>query len=160
MQNLSANIIYVPTDQPTIQAGIDSASGGDTVIVADGIYTGNGNRDIDFKGKAITLRSGNGFENCIIDCQGSEGDYHFGFIFNNAETHNTILEGFTIKNAWLRETDCEADNGSGGAIFAWSSPTIRNNKIINNRASFGGGIASFGSALITNNILSNNVATM
>ena len=70
------DIIYVPGDQPTIQAGINAASDGDTVLVADGTYTGDGTRDIDFGGKAIILQSQNGAENCIIDCEGTEQDPH------------------------------------------------------------------------------------
>ena len=66
-----AGIIYVDAngtgDYPTIQAAINYAVNGDTVLVADGTYTGSGYRDIDFKGKSITLRSENGPENCIID---------------------------------------------------------------------------------------------
>jgi hypothetical protein len=41
-----ASIIRVPADQPTIQAGLDAAVRGATVLVADGIYSGEGNRDI------------------------------------------------------------------------------------------------------------------
>ncbi len=43
-----------------IQEGINAAVAGDTVEVADGVYTGNGNRDLDFHGKAITVRSASG----------------------------------------------------------------------------------------------------
>lgn len=55
--------IYVddgPADFNNIQAAIDDSNDGDTIIVADGTYTGLNNREIDFKGKAITVRSPNG----------------------------------------------------------------------------------------------------
>ena len=40
----------------TIQDGVNAASNGDTVLVAPGTYTGDGNRDISLFGKRITLR--------------------------------------------------------------------------------------------------------
>ena len=53
--------IYVDDDGPAdfnnIQAAIDDSNDGDTVIISTGTYTGDGNRDINFKGKAITVRS-------------------------------------------------------------------------------------------------------
>jgi hypothetical protein len=48
--------VYVPEDFSTIQDAIDHTWEGGTVIVSEGTYTGPGNRDIDFNGKAITVR--------------------------------------------------------------------------------------------------------
>ena len=139
----------------TIQKGIDTALNGDTVLVADGTYMGDGNRDIDFKGKAITVRSENGPQICIIDCQTYDYPYHRGFYFHNAESEYAVLEGFTILNGM---------NGSGGGIFCTdgASPTIRNNIIEGNRIPFGGdgggGIACKrgASPVIVGNVIRNN----
>jgi hypothetical protein len=98
---------------------------GDTVLVADGTYTGWRNRNLNFGGKAIVVMSENGPENCIIDCS----HYGRGFLFNSGETETSVVQGFTITNG----TDGETIGSHGGAIkCAFSSPTIRDNIIINN----------------------------
>ena len=75
-------VIYVPRDQPTIQDAVDFAKAGDTVVIADGIYIGSRNKNIDFQGKSITVRSENGANRCVINCEG-QGQ---GFLFHNNET--------------------------------------------------------------------------
>ena len=62
-------------DFVTIQAAIDSAVAGDIIELSDGVFTGDGNRDLDFLGKGITLRSQSGDpELCVIDCENAEID--------------------------------------------------------------------------------------
>lgn len=40
-------------DFPTIQAAIDASVAGDTILLADGTFTGDGNWDLDFGGRSI-----------------------------------------------------------------------------------------------------------
>lgn len=70
--------IFVPQDYPTIQEAVDAAAAGDTVIVADGTYSGNGNRNI-LIDKDLVIQSENGARKCIIDCRGSANDPASGF---------------------------------------------------------------------------------
>jgi len=95
-----ARIITVDDDGPAdfnnIAAAIDDAIHGDTVLVKPGSYSGVGNRDIDFDGKAITVRSEGGAEVTIIDCENSG----YGFYIEDNETAEARLEGFTICHAF------------------------------------------------------------
>jgi len=94
-----AATLHVPSlEYPTIQAGVDAAQVGDTVLVADGVYTGEGNRDIEFHGRDIVLRSENGPEVTSIDCQASKSDLHQGFNIHLGETPACRIEGFTVTN--------------------------------------------------------------
>lgn len=127
-----ATTIYIPADYPTIQEGMDVAYYGDTVIIKDGVYKGSGNRDLDFEGKAISVQSKNGPDNCIIDCEGLGR----GFSFSSNEEKDSILKGVTIRNG---------SAGSGGGIYCRNaSPSIINCVIIDNEANddwaAGGGI--------------------
>jgi predicted outer membrane repeat protein len=122
-----AAVIRVPADQPTIRHAMEAAVNGDTVLVADGTWTGLWNNDLDFFGKAITVESENGPAACIIDCQ-SDGR---GFIFQSGEDQTSVLQGFTIANGL---------HGLGGAIHCTgASPIIRNMIISGCRATYQGG---------------------
>jgi hypothetical protein len=95
----------------TIQSAIDAAAVGDTVEVAPGTYSGAGNRDLNSHGKDILVYSAGNPETTIIDCGGSAGSHHGGFMFNSGETVEAIVEGFTIKNAYFA-TDGGVDTGA------------------------------------------------
>lgn len=142
---LFAATIHVPADQPTIQAGINAASTGDTVLVASGTYKEN----INFSGKAIAVKSSNGAGVTIID-GGQNGPV---VAFQNGETNASILQGFTIQNG-----NYTAGVGEGGGIsIEGSSPTIKNNRVTHNKACEGNGIGvGFGSPIIQANIITNN----
>ncbi|MHC4666239.1 MAG: right-handed parallel beta-helix repeat-containing protein [Planctomycetota bacterium] len=99
-----------------IQAAIDYANDGDTVIVADGIYTGNGNRDISISGKTLTVRSENGPTNCIIDCNGTETAPHRGFVIGQGE-ESLVIEGFTIRRGYPPDREWAPVKEGGGILL-------------------------------------------
>jgi predicted outer membrane repeat protein len=130
------SVIWVPADQPTIQAGIDAAIAGDTILVADGTYTGPSNRDLRFYGKAITLRSEHGPDATVIDCQ-SAGR---GLVLIDGEGNDTVIEGFTITNGRATGT-----NTGGGVYLNESAPTFRNCVFTHCISEYyGGGMAAAG----------------
>ena len=115
----------------TIQAGINAATHGDTVELADGTYKGFGNRDIDTNGKAITLTSANGAESTIIDCEGSDVDPHRGIYIHLGERQDTVIDGLTIKNGYF------VAGGASGIYVYNSGPTIVNCIFTGNRGGIG-----------------------
>jgi hypothetical protein len=120
----------------TIQEGLDAAVPGDEVLVADGTYTGPGNRDLDFHGKAVTLRSAsNDPAMCTINLQNAGR----GLFFHTGETGGTVVNGFTIYGGYTF--------ASGAGVYcASASPTITNCTISSCVAgAYGGGIYSSGS---------------
>ncbi|MCX6638923.1 MAG: right-handed parallel beta-helix repeat-containing protein [bacterium] len=125
-----SNVIRVPGDQYPIQAGIDAATAGDTVLTASGTYIGEGNKNLDFGGKNLVLLSESGAESTIIDCQ----YFGRGFYFHSGETAQAQVIGFMIING--------AEMTGGGILIENSSPTF-SNCIIHSCLSYskGGGVA-------------------
>src|SRR5438477_12388833 len=140
--------INVPGNAPTIQAAIDTAIDGDTVLVAPGTYVEN----INFNGKAITVTSSGGPSVTIIDGNANGAVV----IFANSETANSVLNGFTIRNGLSHFS--APTQGSGGAIYITNaSPTISGNVITNNQAVEGAGISvQFASPIIKGNTITLN----
>jgi hypothetical protein len=65
---LSADLNVPSAAYPTIAAAV--TADGDTIILADGTFTGAGNYDVDFGGKSLTVKSASDDPAaCIIDCQ-------------------------------------------------------------------------------------------
>jgi hypothetical protein len=172
-------VLNVPAKYPSIQAAIDSARRGDTVLVAPGRYYEN----IRFKGKGIVvgsqfLRSRNvaHIEKTIIDgSRPSHPDTGTVVRFVNQEDSTAVLEGFTITGGtgtiWLDAKDLAYFREGGGILCELGSPTIRFNHIVGNSAvsmsknvkgdsllSAGGGAIRCGYAepTIANNVIRGN----
>jgi parallel beta-helix repeat protein len=143
-----AAVIHVPADQSTIQAAINAAQNGDTVLVAPGTYFEN----INFSGKAIRVTSSSGYALTIID---GIDNYQSVVTFDTGEGLNSILDGFTIQHG-------SGTSYGGGVSISNASPTVSRNVIKNNSCGPGGGGVglSFSSALIENNVISNNTLTL
>ena len=129
-----ADVIHVPEDQPTIQAGIDVASDGDVVLIAAGTYQPDAT--IDTLGKAITVRGAvgaSGLPATIVDGQGERRVLQVV----NEEGAATIFENLLVTRGLA---------ASGGGMFIEDSgPTLANCWFENNVASasnnsLGGGI--------------------
>ncbi len=152
---VSATIINVPADCPTIQCGIDSSSGGDTVLVQPDTYVEN----INFNGHNIVL--GSLFlitsETSYISSTVIDGDSSGTVVtFENGEDSAAVVTGFTIQHG--------VSEKGGGIYCDHSHPTISNNIVSENDASGsfdrGGGIyCSYSNPKIINNIITGNTAT-
>ncbi len=157
-----AETIHVPNDFVTIQAAVDAASNGDTIIVSPGTYTYSGSDQwasvVDIDDKQITLRASGAPGETIIDGMGT----HRTVSFWNIGTPATVSDGFTITNSprsgiWCYHasptiTNCiiianshDGLGASGGGIDCTneSSPAIINCTVMENSAGDGrgGGIA-------------------
>jgi hypothetical protein len=185
---IPAQIIYVPVNYANIQLAINNASDGDTIIIADGIYSGDGNYNISWDAtvKHLVIKSLNGPNDCIIDCN----FLGRGFILNSGQNELDILDGITIRNGFAEQIGggailCDATSpqiincilinnvaggdsirssgyfADGGAIdCVSSSPIIKNNIIMNNCANHTGGGIHFlnkSSGIVENNIIKNNL---
>jgi hypothetical protein len=94
----------------TIQRGIDAAVDGDTVLVYPGVYR----RPINFRGKAITVRSAGHAAVLAVETD-------FAASFYSGEGRDSVLENFVIRDSFL------------GLFVVQSSPTLRNLTIVRNK---------------------------
>jgi len=147
-------------DVATIQAGIDAAAEGDTVLVAPGEYVIT--EPITFRGKAIAVRSEVGRDETAIRMSTPADPKSASVVvFKNNETTASVLEGFTITGgggSWLNP---DATGDGGGIAFHASSGTLRNCTVVQNQAEYcAGGVLCWDNSMtiITNCIITENRA--
>jgi len=142
----------VGSDFDIIQAGIDTAIDGDIVLVAPGEYIIT--EPITFLGKAITVKSEAGPDETTIRMS-TPVDPNRGSVvlFENSETDDSVLDGFTITGGqgcpfWL-PYDLMFVWLGGGIYFNASSGTVRHCTIVQNITDGGGGVCCLQNASVT-----------
>ncbi|MFZ2071510.1 MAG: NosD domain-containing protein [Halobacteriota archaeon] len=130
----SATTIYVPDNYPTIQAAVNAANPGDTIIVRDGTYTGTVNVN-----KRLTIHSENGSDSTIVQAGSANGFYVTADYVN--------ISGFTV--------ECGAYK-SGIDLHGADHCNISNNNVSNNYAAKGVYLVQSSNNLLTSNNISNN----
>ncbi len=158
----------------TIQSAINDANDFDEVVVAPGVYKEN----INFGGKAITVRSGDPVTRQSIASTVIDGNFAGScVVFNTGEGNDSVLDGFTLTNGTGTYADYSAPRfyfglAGGGVYCLNSSPTVRRCNITSNgysgpdrwdaSAEFGGGIAIIGTcqAVIDTCFVTDNIVRM
>ncbi len=152
----NANIINIPADYPTIQAGIDSATVGDTVLIAENIYVENlvVNKDIILTSTYIFDQDSNSIKNTIIDGDSIDTVIEIG----GGAGRGTSIQYLTIRNGYASQAGM-GTNGAGLRVYG--DAIIQGNIIEDNHTvdGYGGGLhISADSATVVNNIIRNNSA--
>ncbi|MCB0275151.1 MAG: right-handed parallel beta-helix repeat-containing protein [Calditrichaeota bacterium] len=135
-----ANTHHVPGNFATIQAAIDAAAPGDTVLVADGNYTEN----INFRGKGIVvgshyLTTGDSLHifNTVIDgSQPANPDSGSVVSFVSGEDTTSVLSGFTItggSGTVIQPPFMHSVERGGAGVYCFrAAPKLTRNIILNN----------------------------
>lgn len=118
----AATVFVVPPGPATIQAAMDSAASGDTLLLMPGVF--DMALPVSVKG-GVSILSQAGPLATVVRRQESQISQGI-FFFMNA-TPPSLLQGVTVARGW------EARGWSGGGIYIRDcSPTIRNNLIVAN----------------------------
>ena len=146
---ITTGTILVPQDYSTIQAGIDAAFEGDTVLVSAGTYYEN---IIWASTNGIKL-IGSGEDDCFIDGNQQESVIRFEEDLGGIIDSTTLIAGFTIQNGL-------AIHFGGGMLLFESSPTLTDVIFSDNSAStHGGGMYLYSSSpTLTSVTFSDNTA--
>ena len=136
----------VPGEYRTIQAAVDAAVPGDTILLAAGDYA----ERVDFAGKSLTIRSSEGAERTAIVGDGASGSV---LSISGPTTCASRLNGLTISGGkghggcgvLLRDTDAQlsgcivTNNDDGGVVIEGGAPTLTHCQLERNHGALAGG---------------------
>ncbi len=115
----SAAVLNVPSvSYPDLSAAFAVAVDGDRIILGNGVHSGAGNNNLDFAGRAISLRSSSGDPTtCIIDC----GGVAQSLFLTTPASSRPVIDGITFQNGF------EGLTAGGGLVYidGGSSPIFR-----------------------------------
>ncbi len=158
----NANIINIPASYFSIQTGIDNSVNGDTIIVAPGVYYEN----INFNGKNIVVASlylttgDTGYISSTILTPPPNPQPNGSIVtFENGETHDVQLTGFTLQGGTGNYRHLGFDNiYYGGAVYCdHASPRLSHLIVKENIAECGGGIfLYFSNSVVENCVIMDN----
>jgi predicted outer membrane repeat protein len=122
-----ADTLRVPSEYNTIQSAVQSSTEGDLILVDDGVFSGEGNRDILISGKSVMIQSRNGPEHTTIDCNGSHAEPRRAFRIKNEHLSLSVISGFTVQNGYglyVIEWPDYLEGNVGGAIYATDAALV------------------------------------
>ncbi|MFC2170549.1 T9SS type A sorting domain-containing protein [Calditrichota bacterium] len=174
---IHSNILYVPENYETIQSAIDASQGGDTVLIAQGLYE----EELTIEGHGIRLASGFLLENdtSIIDSTILSGDSLFRQLYVNSIDNDTLKiiglsfingtsadTGMAVKviNSIVEINNCKFignfSNSDGGALYAYLSSILLSDNIFRHNSANRRAAARIDSChgLIKNNIIEYNTS--
>lgn len=124
-----------------LAAAIAGATAGDVIELTDGVFTGDGNRNLYVNGQELTIRSQSGNrEACVLDPDGGTDLLRRAFAFQGAGP-TFVLQDLTFRNGSALGTG----EVYGGAIQLSNncSPTVTNCVFQGNAAERGGAIFGY-----------------
>lgn len=156
-------------DAANVQSAIYNAHSGDTILLAPGKFTGNGNCNISFMGKSLLLRSESGPDSTIFAGIGNN-DFRLLHLSNAAGL--SILEGVTIDNfccddygaiycnsSSLEIRDCRIINCLTGIISDSSELLVKSCFFSDNFGPYASIYCDSSNAIISDNIFQENEST-
>jgi predicted outer membrane repeat protein len=157
----TGKILHVGKGQPytSLHDGIAAALDGDAVVVHDGVYSGNLNKNLAFYGKHILVMGQHDAGKTVVDCQGVGRAFS---LYNSGETAGAVIARMTFQNCTggairlhvdqpgvtmdARIVECaflgnSNSDGGGGILVVGTSvqATIAVCRFLNNSSSVSGG---------------------